>query len=128
MLWLFVRTIGFYLLNFFCSGIQCYLLLSPYLYFISFLYLDLYVLGDDALISYESYMETKHLCVLIHIWTKAEVGTPFNWFKSSSKIFLLIVPRRCFFGGLFTLFLSCFCYAFVGICLLMLCGHLFGKG
>ena len=35
----------------FCSGIQFYLLLSPYLCFISFLYLDLYVLGDDALIS-----------------------------------------------------------------------------
>ena len=27
------------------------LLLSPYLHFISFLHLDLYVLGDDALIS-----------------------------------------------------------------------------
>ena len=31
--------------------LQFYLLLSPYLCFISFLYLDLYVLGDDALIS-----------------------------------------------------------------------------
>ena len=31
--------------------IQFYLLLSPYLCFISFLYLDLYVLGDDAFIS-----------------------------------------------------------------------------
>ena len=41
----------FYLLDFFCSGIQFYLLLSPYLCFISLLYLDLYVLGDDALIS-----------------------------------------------------------------------------
>ena len=40
-----------HLLDFFCSGIQFYLLLSPYLCFISFLYLDLYVLGDDALIS-----------------------------------------------------------------------------
>ena len=40
-----------YLLDFFCSGIQFYLLLSPYLCFISLLYLDLYVLGDDALIS-----------------------------------------------------------------------------
>ena len=39
-----------YLLDFFCSGIQFYLLLSPYLCFISFLYFDLYVLGDDALI------------------------------------------------------------------------------
>ena len=51
MLWLFVRPAGVYLLDFFCSGIQFYLLLSPYLCFISLLYLDLYVLGDDALIS-----------------------------------------------------------------------------
>ena len=42
---------GVYLLDFFCSRIQLYLLLSPYLCFISFLYLDLYVLGDDELIS-----------------------------------------------------------------------------
>ena len=51
MLWLFVRPTGVNLLDFFCSGIQFYLLLSPYLLFISFLCLDLYVLGDDALIS-----------------------------------------------------------------------------
>ena len=65
MLWLFVRHTGVYLLDFFCSGIQFYLLLSPYLCsgiqfylllspylcFISLLYLDLYVLGDDALLS-----------------------------------------------------------------------------
>ena len=37
--------------DFFCSSIQFYLLLSPYLCIISFLYLDLDVLGDDALIS-----------------------------------------------------------------------------
>ena len=37
--------------GFLCSGIQFYLLFSPYLCFISLLYLDLYVLGDDALIS-----------------------------------------------------------------------------
>ena len=48
-----VRPTGVYLLDFFCSGFQFYSLLSPYLCFISFLYmyLDLYVLGDDALIS-----------------------------------------------------------------------------
>ena len=51
MLWLFVGTTRVYLLDFFCSGIQFYLLFSPYLCFISFLYLDLYVLGDDALIN-----------------------------------------------------------------------------
>ena len=31
--------------------IQFYVLLSPYLCFFSILYLDLYVVGDDALIS-----------------------------------------------------------------------------
>ena len=40
-----------YQFEFFCSGIQFYLLLSPHLCFISFLDFDLYVLGDDALIS-----------------------------------------------------------------------------
>ena len=51
MLWLFVGPIRVYLLDFFCSGIQFYLLLSPYLCFISLLYLNLNVLGDDTLIS-----------------------------------------------------------------------------
>ena len=32
-----------------------------------FLYLDLHVLGDDAWISSGSFMQIKHLCVLIHI-------------------------------------------------------------
>ena len=62
-----VRPTGVYLLDFVCSGIQFYLLLCPYLCFISFLYLDLYVLGDDALISKGCFMQTKHLRVLIHI-------------------------------------------------------------
>ena len=51
MLWLFVEPSGVYLLDFFCFRIQFYLLLSPYLCFIFLLYLDLYVLGDDAVIS-----------------------------------------------------------------------------
>ena len=34
-----------------CSGIQFFVLLSPYLCFNSLLYLDLYVFGDDTLIS-----------------------------------------------------------------------------
>ena len=74
MLWLFVRPTGVYLLDFFCSCIQFYLLLSPYLCFISLLYLDLYFLGDDALISRGSFMQTKYLCALIHIRIKDEVG------------------------------------------------------
>ena len=51
MLWLFVGPNGVYLLDFFCSGIQFYLLSSPYLCFIFLLYLDSYVLGDNVLIS-----------------------------------------------------------------------------
>ena len=50
MLWLFVGPTEIYLLDFFCSDIQFYVLFSPYLCFNSLLYLDLYVLGDDALI------------------------------------------------------------------------------
>ena len=73
-------------------------------------------------------MQTKHLCVLIHIWTKAEVGAPLNRFKPSSKILLLTVPRQCFFCGQLMLFLSCDCYAFMHVCLLMSCGHLLGNG
>ena len=51
MLWLFVGPTGVYLLDFFCSGIQFNLLLGPCPCFVSLLCLDLYVLGDDALIS-----------------------------------------------------------------------------
>ena len=35
----------------------------------SFLYVDLYVLGDDASISLGSFMWTENLCVLIHVRT-----------------------------------------------------------
>ena len=47
----FGRPTGVYLLDFFCSGIQFYVLLSPNLCFVSFLHLNIYVLGDNALIS-----------------------------------------------------------------------------
>ena len=45
------RPTEVYLLDICCSDIQFYALSSPYICFLSFLYLDLYVLGDDALIS-----------------------------------------------------------------------------
>ena len=79
-----------------------------------FLYLDLYVLGDDALISYGSFMQIKHLYFLIHIWTKSEVGALWNRFKPSSKIFYWpfqggasFVDHLCFFFLVFVM-LSCF--------------------
>ena len=46
-----IKKTGIHVLDFLCSGIQFYLLLSPHFCFISFIYLDLYVLGDDAWIS-----------------------------------------------------------------------------
>ena len=36
------------MLDFFCAGIHFYVLLNPYLSFILFLYLDLYVLEDHS--------------------------------------------------------------------------------
>ena len=50
MLWLFVKPCWIS----FAPVVQFYLLLSPYPCFISFFYLDLYVVGDDALISWGS--------------------------------------------------------------------------
>ena len=55
-------------------------------------------------------MQTKHICALVLIWTKGDVGAPLNRFKPSSKIFSLTVPRRC-------LFVDHLCY----FCLVLLC-------
>ena len=62
-------------------------------------------------------MQTKYLCVLIHIWIKGEVGAPFNRFKPSSKIFYW--P---FQGGTSFVELLCFCSVW---CLLCLCARMF---
>ena len=39
-------------------------------------------------------MQTKHLCVSIHVWTE---GGLYKRFNPSSKILLLTVLGRCFF-------------------------------
>ena len=67
MLWLFVGPTGVYLLDFFCSGVWFNLLLSPCPCFVSLLNLDLYVLGDYALMGWGSFMRTGCLCVLIYL-------------------------------------------------------------
>ena len=105
-------------------------------------------------------MQTKYLCVLIHIWIKGkgwplgsrlrcllwachfQIGTlrqvwylivsipdlcTLTYFKPSSKIFLLTVPRRCLFSGSFALFISCVLSRFHA-CSLLPCGPLLGKG
>ena len=45
-----VRPTGVYLLDFFCSGIQFYLLLNPYLIFTTFLYIIIALSPFDFLI------------------------------------------------------------------------------
>ena len=49
-----------------------------------------------------------------------------KWFKPSSKIFLLTASGRCVFCGSIVLFPSCFCCAFLRVCLLVPCGRLRG--
>ena len=50
-------------------------------------------------------MQTKHLCILIHLWTKGEVGAPLNRFKPSNKIFYWPFQG----GTSFVLCLLCIC-------------------
>ena len=59
-------------------------------------------------------MQTKHLCVLIHILTKGEVGALLKRFKPSSKIFLLTKAVLLLWIVYFISVL--FCYAFMRIC------------
>ena len=59
-------------------------------------------------------------------WSTSELRVrlaPWNRFKPSSKIFLLIVPRRYFFCGPFVLFKSCVSHAFAPVhcCLAVTC-------
>ena len=115
MLWLLSGPLGFTCWFYFApvfSFMYCWVLIFA---LSLFLYLDLYFLGDYAWISYGSFMQTKHLCVLIHHWTKGGVGAPWNRFKPSSKMFLLTVSMQCFFCGSFMLFMSCVCYAFTSV-------------
>ena len=49
MIWLLSGPQGVYLLDFFCSSVQLFFTVKS-LFLLHILYLDLYVLGDDALI------------------------------------------------------------------------------
>ena len=72
MLWLFVRPAGLYLLDIFAPVFS--FIYRWVLIFASFLYRDLHVLGDDALISTGSFMQTEYLHGLIHISINGAVG------------------------------------------------------
>ena len=101
-------------LDFFCSGIQFYFTVESlsllYLIFISW-----FICSRSWCIDMLGFfMQTKYLCVLIHIWTKGEVGAPLNRFKPSSEIFYWLFQGGTSFVDFF--FLSCVCYAFVRVC------------
>ena len=68
---------------------------SPYVCFISFLFLDLYFLVDDASMRCGYLVQTKHLFVLIHFRIKGEVGTvkhfwALQFFTDYAKVVLLL--------------------------------------
>ena len=104
------------LFDFFCADIQFYVLLSPYLCLISFLYLNLYALGDDASISKGSFMQTN----IPVSWSTSELRVrlaSWNWFKLLSTIFYWTI------SGSIVLFMSCLCHDFASVycCHLITC-------
>ena len=84
------------MLDFFCSSIKLYMLLSPYLGFIYFLYLNLYYLVDNLSMGWGSLMQTKHIFVLIHLRNNCEVDPitylgPLVFFTGCSSVDLFVI-------------------------------------
>ena len=124
---LFVGPTGVYLYDFFCSDVQFYLLLSPYLCFISLLFFDLFVLGNDALKVGVFHANQISMCLDQQLNSgrgqhrETRISPPVKFFTDRSKVVLLL---WIFYG----FFLSCVCYAIERVCLYVPCGHLLGKG
>ena len=72
-------------------------------------------------------MQTKYLCVLIHICTKGAVGLPLNRFKLSKNIFT-DRSKAVFLSWIIYFIFVLFCYVFMHVCLIMPFGHLLVKG
>ena len=120
-LWPGVVSTRVWLLGFLGSSIQLYMLLSLYLGFISFLYLHLYFLVDDASMVWGSLTQTKHIFVLIHFRNKGKVGT-LKHIQAHQYFFYWL-----FFRGSFLLFWISYqlcCFA----CSLQPCDHLLRQG
>ena len=91
----------------------------------------LYILGLQRkyMVKLVGFAESIFLTLWVNtLFVFSTVTLYVSYYSLEGKIFLLTVPRRCFFCGSFILFLSCFCYAFLRVSLLMPCGHLLGKG
>ena len=64
-------------------------------------------------------------------WSSSELRlrlAPLNRFKPSSKYFTDRSKAVLLMWIFYVFFLSCVCYVFVRVCLIVLCGHLLGKG
>ena len=124
--WHEISSTGVYLSAFLCSGIQFYVhvLLSPYLCFISFLYLDLYVLGGGWVrgLSCKPYIYvfwyTSELWVRLAV-RETGISPPLKYFTGCSKAVLLL----WIVCVIYVMRLSCF-----RVCSLLPCDHLKGKG
>ena len=93
-----------------------YVLLVPYLCFISFLYLELYVLEDDTSKSIGIFHANPSS--MIGIRNKGEAGTVKH--VEALQYFLLTIPRRCFFCGSFCYLCVCVCLSYCLVCSLQL--------
>ena len=82
---------------------------------LTFVYLDLYVQGDDSSISTGSFMQTKHLYILIHIRIRVRF-VPSNIFKPFSNYFWDHSKVVLFCGSiLLCVFCLCLCYTVLSV-------------
>ena len=94
------------MLDFFCSSTQLYMLLSAYLGFIYFLYLNLYYLLDNASMGWGSLMQTKHIFALIRYINNGEVGTLKHIWPTGNFYWLFFCGSFCYLN-LISVMLSC---------------------
>ena len=72
-------------------------------------------------------MRSKHLCVLIHIGVKGEVGTVKLVFKPASNL-LTDRFKAVLLLWIFFFIILCLYLLYCLVCVMQPCGHLLGKG
>ena len=73
-------------------------------------------------------MQTKHNCVLIHIWTKGWLA-PWNRFQLFSKTIFTDRSKAVLLLWIVSVsYVSCWCVLYCRVYSLYHCGHLLGKG
>ena len=100
--------------------------LSPYLCFISIIYLDFNVLGYDTSISYGAFMDPN--IYLSSSTSEIRMGLVSSNIFKPSITFLLTAPRRSFYVDHYCFFAFCVCLSNCFVCFMPPCGHLLLKG